>query len=670
MEDGLKKTLAQLEQERKERIQAAEASERDVAAKRESINALYDKRILDAKMEWAEKMQDTYETMWQTILDTAAENEQRLNEVLMQQSDINLSANLTDLIDFMNLSELAYKADNKDLKKRTRELLGISEEDVEDINTQFDKIIRKRVEYYNASAALQRQANKEQEELQLKNLNIQYERDVENENLRYEQQKRALEKEKAQLIRAGEDELEINNRYDAWLEAAEKNHNSSIEALAEEHKVAMSQVTQETIRNDQSIVENGFSKQLNDYTEYYNRLEGLAAQQPITFDSGIVNPVATGKRNKQIKEGYATLMANIVAYKENLQKKLDEKKISFEEFTKLNEQADNLSESLKSSAEEAKNYIGDFMSSIQVYIQAFGQSLTSVLEAVWAAQDAAYEREKEKLEKEAEEYEEMLEKQKEATEKYKDAVDSIEDELSTARGDRRQELIDQLNAQRAAQRESLKEEKRIQKEQEKIEEKKEKLELEQKKRQKQRDITTALINASLAVSYAAANHWPLPAIPLMAAAAAQGAAQVAAIKAQKYATGGVIEGKSHAHGGVKVLGGRAEVEGGEYIVNKRTTAKNAPLLSYINAKDKKIELEDIVDFYSTGVRRTIHAVSPQRKFAEGGQLGLLRDDITFNDRLLDSFERYSNRPVVVSVTEINDVQEDVRNVQVLAGLDV
>ena len=39
-----------------------------------------------------------------------------------------------------------------------------------------------------------------------------------------------------------------------------------------------------------------------------------------------------------------------------------------------------------------------------------------------------------------------------------------------------------------------------------------------------------------------------------------------------------------------------------------------------------------------------------------------------DDRLLSAFEDYSNRPVQVSVVEINNKQEAVRNVQVLAGL--
>ena len=94
----------------------------------------------------------------------------------------------------------------------------------------------------------------------------------------------------------------------------------------------------------------------------------------------------------------------------------------------------------------------------------------------------------------------------------------------------------------------------------------------------------------------------------------------------------------------------------QYIVNKHTTAKNVELLDYVNAKKKRVDLSDMVEFFDGGTRRTIRNISPTMKYAEGGQLPLLNSDITINDRLLMMMDKYSNRPVVVSVTEINDVR--------------
>lgn len=57
----------------------------------------------------------------------------------------------------------------------------------------------------------------------------------------------------------------------------------------------------------------------------------------------------------------------------------------------------------------------------------------------------------------------------------------------------------------------------------------------------------------------------------------------------KYAEGGLLEGRPHSQGGVKVPELRAELEGGEYVVNKKMTQKHLPLLEAIN-KDK-IEID-------------------------------------------------------------------------------
>ena len=60
--------------------------------------------------------------------------------------------------------------------------------------------------------------------------------------------------------------------------------------------------------------------------------------------------------------------------------------------------------------------------------------------------------------------------------------------------------------------------------------------------------------------------------------------------------------------------------------------------------------------------------NPKTKFADGGTIPMLNNDYNFDDRLLSAFEDYSNRPVYVSVVDINNKQDDVRRVQTLAGL--
>ena len=52
-------------------------------------------------------------------------------------------------------------------------------------------------------------------------------------------------------------------------------------------------------------------------------------------------------------------------------------------------------------------------------------------------------------------------------------------------------------------------------------------------------------------------------------------------KVQK-ANGGLLNGPSHSRGGMPILGSNIEVEGGEFVVNKRSTEKNLSLLNSIN----------------------------------------------------------------------------------------
>lgn len=58
--------------------------------------------------------------------------------------------------------------------------------------------------------------------------------------------------------------------------------------------------------------------------------------------------------------------------------------------------------------------------------------------------------------------------------------------------------------------------------------------------------------------------------------------QAATIIGTKYEKGGILNGPSHANGGI-MIGNNAEVEGGEAIINKRSTKMYAPILSTINA---------------------------------------------------------------------------------------
>ena len=473
----------------------------------------------------------------------------------------------------------------------------------------------------------------------------------------------------------------LNNAYVDYLDKVREEqdtHDNKMNVIKNQHDNEIKEAEKKNLKERQAA-----------YTEFYSNLlsetENVLSSVNNKIDKaekinawGIINYSATKKELKDLDSTITIALNNIASQKEQLLEKLKKGEISFGDYDTLISQLKIIEtqaqDTAKNVSTKLKDLTGEWWGSIDQWVQQVGQTMSTILSSLSEIQSNKYDKMIDQQEKYIEEYQKMLDKQKEITQEHASAVDSIEDELSTARGDRRQHLIDQLNAEMAAQRASLAQQKKIEKEKEKAEHKKADLEYAQAVARKKMQESQALINAAMAVSMAAVNNWPIPAIPMMSLAAAAGAAQYAAVKSQyipkpSYGSGGVIQGKSHKEGGVPVLGGRAEVEGGEFITNKVTTSKNVELLEYINTKRRKINLEDLIEFYGVGspVKKNIQTV--RTKFADGGVVPTLRNDINLSDRMLTAFEDYSNRPVQVAVVDIIDRTQAVNDVRVMAGLD-
>ena len=316
------------------------------------------------------------------------------------------------------------------------------------------------------------------------------------------------------------------------------------------------------------------------------------------------------------------------------------------------------------------------MQATQQYVQAFSSiwsSISSLMEMSLDNEQRRLEKEQELLEEEYDMLEEQYQKQEELEKKHTDRVNSIEDELKTARGDRREHLIDQLAQEKNAQIKALENERAIEKEKEQNQKKQQQMEKQQKALEKKRweenkrnQIVQATINTFTAVTNAlSVQPWFLG-LALSAVALALGMANVAKIKAQKYySQGGLLEGKSHSQGGIKVGNTGIEVEGGEFVTNKITTRQNLPLLEYINSKKKPLTREDIINYYD-GKERPFITKSITNKFAQGGELPTMQD-IDVRD-LVNYVPQTDDRPIYVAVTDIMNAQENVQRVRVLAGV--
>lgn len=267
------------------------------------------------------------------------------------------------------------------------------------------------------------------------------------------------------------------------------------------------------------------------------------------------------------------------------------------------------------------------------------------------------------LDFEIEESQEALDK---ATEMHDKSVDKLEESQNKV-----QELNDKMKNSSGAQLEALKqqqademlllaqreaEEKRLAREKEKREKELAKKEKQQRKLELKMQLIEGIVNTAVSVTKALTWGWPLGAI-FAGIIGAMGAMQTAIIRKQmsKLADGGLLQGRSHAQGGIPVGNTGIEVEGGEYVVNKRSTAKYLPLLQAINEE---------------GARKKTVA-NQLGKYANGGQLNYQRissnlDSVDTNKVIQNSIDQIDMHPQV-SVVDINRGQKNLTQVRQMAG---
>lgn len=134
---------------------------------------------------------------------------------------------------------------------------------------------------------------------------------------------------------------------------------------------------------------------------------------------------------------------------------------------------------------------------------------------------------------------------------------------------------DGIISQKQADRELL----RLEKDQAKAQLKEQKKAFEENKKIQK---SQAIINGALAFTSALATTQPLVPLGLIAGAGVliSTGIQIAKIQSTKFAKGGILKGPSHAQGGITTPFG--EVEGGEAVINKRSTKQFRKQLSQIN----------------------------------------------------------------------------------------
>lgn len=475
----------------------------------------------------------------------------------------------------------------------------------------------------------------------------------------------------------------IERKYEELTERMMQEHARRLETIWQEHAQNIEKIELDKTEKIKAANAQMFRDMLTQFRDYQTQLGNLEA------DAVKMNPFGenlkqTNRNLRELETLYENFSQSLYNKKSELQRLLDKNEISFDDFQNANRELDQFAQHLAQKMEEVRNNLS-INGQIERFIKSYGQyftmalqSIQTIMTAYQGLQDYEFERQQDWLDKQNKLIDDKLKEQEEIINKHSSNINDIENELSTARGDRRQELIDRLNEEKIAEREALAEKKRAEKEKEKLEKEQEKLEKKRREEEYKRTLSQILIQTALATvsGLATIPFWPRG-VAMAALATAMGMAQYAIAKKQKpYAKGGQLEGgvaqgPRHSQGGIKVLGGRAEIEGGEFITNRTSTVKNLPLLEFINSKHKRIDLNDLIEFYDGGknIKTTVMSMTKTR-YADGGVLPpQVSETLNSGDRIIDAFESYANRPYYVSVVEIEDKMDSVKSVRALAGLE-
>lgn len=133
---------------------------------------------------------------------------------------------------------------------------------------------------------------------------------------------------------------------------------------------------------------------------------------------------------------------------------------------------------------------------------------------------------------------------------------------------------------------------------------------------------------------------------------------------QQAERGGLLQGRRHRDGGMRIEGTNIEVEGGEYVINRRSTARNLGLLEYINANDRPLNPTELMEAISNNNATQTHI---RHHLEDGGQV-LQVESLTQNnnEQLLEAI-RQIKLDSRVAVTDIISAQDNYTRVEKWVG---
>ena len=687
--DGLDKQIKQLENARDDELRNANKAGKHRGELILSIQQKYQKQIEDTRVEWYKNQKKQIEQWNNELIKMAQETADELADIQrtgrlnainrglegLENKNINQKATISYDTD-VDTSSMTFEENDALLQKQKQ---------------YYKDLLQAQSDYNAEKAQLQEAESRENEEQLKEQAKREYNQRVEANRQWQEAQFEELENFKKQGLITEEEFNQKNQQLadtytqsnlDAWDTYQQKLTEATTNGEQERANI-ISDFRQE----QQRINDEANQQAIDAIQDYYNEIADISDREQrknTNRHTGLFNYAKEKERLEQVKAGYEETIVELEAQYDDLVEQYNSGEIDFGQFTNAKKQIEDLEKQAKDGAENTSEGLNDLFQNWAESVNSFASKIASQFQDMFStfqniqslmldAEAAQLDEEQKMLDKETEMVEKAYDKQADIVQRYKDAINGTEDELKNARGERRLALLDSLVQQKegyAAETEALKkqelEKEKIAQKEEQLKKKQDALEKKRKQLQQKASIVNATINTALGVTQALA-AWPPPAsYALASAVGALGAVEIALIASQKYKKGGLLSGPSHEQGGIKVpvRGGLAEVEGSEYIVNKKTTTENLSLIEFVNSRKRRLQLDDFIEFYSGKAKG--HKPGSSLKFAQGGTL----------PELTDYSDYQVNQPVVVdltldskvSVVDISNALDRLTQVKVLAGV--
>lgn len=689
MKEGLDKELKQLENSMNDELKAAEKATRYRNELILSIQEKYNYLIQKKREEWFKKHRKAVEDFNAEILAVSKQAAAELADVMgmqkINQTNRDIDQNENDNSERKRSIRYDYSIDASENVENNKKVLEEQKKFQKDMLDEEKKFIdeRKRLQLQESTQNMDKLLAEEESS---------YKQQIEaNEKAQSEKWEQVYEMAQQGIIsekEAQEMQQQVALEYQTAAADMLEAHNRKMEEIRKNGEQEQKNILEQSLQERQQIQAEANSKTIGSIQEMYDEIGYISEQEQkknVSRTTGLFNIQSEKKRLKDVLKAYKDTLSELETQYEELKRQLNDGEIDFDQFTEGKKQIDSLKKQAKQSAEDTQDSLKDLFQTWAGSINDFAQKITSEFQNLYGTfneimslkydmEEEALDREQEQLDKETDMIDRAYDKQAEIVQRYKDAINNTEDELKTARGERRLALIDGLAQQREAylqETDALKkqqiEKEKIAKKEDALKKKQDALEKKRKQQQKQQSIINAIVNTALGVTQALSAYPPPTSWILASAVGAMGAVQIATISSQKYANGGVLDGPSHSQGGIKVptKRGMSEVEGNEFITNKKTTTHNTEMLYYINSIKRKITREDMEKFFDGKGKVSI---SPRHslRYSQGGELPELND---WN--LKGTINQQQVQPEIKVVAQITDIASQLDNynqIRVLAGL--